>query len=533
MDRGHKKALRLLLEQHPIVASWPTSAVVSFFEAIGLHQYASTMDKMSVNWRQLSKATLDSLAAVFCISSFGHRSSIIQALEYCAKHSPALQPTMHSGALVSQFAVEDELSARSMMRRRQAWKKYESFRDRAAMPPIKNYTKVVMNKSDIDKLLASPDARREAWIEYMTQPAAVAAPSRVKSPPREGLSDKERAAIERKFSNILQQHGVASIMLRHNFVPLEMGGASTALPPSPRTRMTAALLCADNTSAEGDASASLMSWIEYVTLARLIFGTASLQVVRALFHIGTLRLQLRHYPLALEKFAEAASIAHGLHSDARASGDDAAFKEISSQLALVLEGLGVVCTKLKRWDDAVTHLDDALALSRDQPSTTALVARAELHCARMQYEDGLKLLDHALKARGDVADEHSARIFTAQAKIKMRQLQLLQEYLLELEPALQAASAVKLELLEKAVKAAREGLPHDGSAVGQLQSDVDEMTRSKQKIEVQCRMVVDGANMLLQRALKCASEGEQNEKIQQRLVELQELQGKYPWLRAS
>jgi hypothetical protein len=44
MDRGHKKALRLLLEQHPIVASWPTSAVVSFFEAIGLHQYASTMD---------------------------------------------------------------------------------------------------------------------------------------------------------------------------------------------------------------------------------------------------------------------------------------------------------------------------------------------------------------------------------------------------------------------------------------------------------------------------------------------------------
>jgi hypothetical protein len=200
MDRGHKKALRLLLEQHPIVASWPTSAVVSFFEAIGLHQYASTMDKMSVNGRQLSKATLDSLAAVFCISSFGHRSSIIQALEYCAKHSPALQPTMHSGALVSQFAVEDELSARSMMRRRQAWKKYESFRDRAAMPPIKNYTKVVMNKSDIDKLLASPDARREAWIEYMTQPAAVAAPSRVKSPPREGLSDKERAAIERKFS---------------------------------------------------------------------------------------------------------------------------------------------------------------------------------------------------------------------------------------------------------------------------------------------------------------------------------------------
>jgi hypothetical protein len=137
---------------------------------------------------------------------------------------------MHSGALVSQFAVEDELSARSMMRRRQAWKKYESFRDRAAMPPIKNYTKVVMNKSDIDKLLASPDARREAWIEYMTQPAAVAAPSRVKSPPREGLSDKERAAIERKFSNILQQHGVASIMLRHNFIPLETRCPAGPLP---------------------------------------------------------------------------------------------------------------------------------------------------------------------------------------------------------------------------------------------------------------------------------------------------------------
>jgi len=42
-------------------------------------------------------------------------------------------------------------------------------------------------------------------------------------------------------------------------------------------------------------------------------------------------------------------------------------------------------------------------------------------------------------------DEHSAKILGAQAKIEMRQLQLLQDYLLELEPALQAASAVKVE----------------------------------------------------------------------------------------
>ena len=170
-----------------------------------------------------------------------------------------------------------------------------------------------------------------------------------------------------------------------------------------------------------------MSWVEYVTLARLQFGVSSLQVVRALFHIGTLRLQMRQYPLALEKFAEAAAVAHGLHADARAGGDGAAVDEISNQLALVLEGLGVACTKLKRWDDAASHLDDALALSHDHPSTTALVARAELHCARMQYEDGLKLLEQAFKARGGAMDEHSAKILGAQAKIKMRQLQLLQD----------------------------------------------------------------------------------------------------------
>ena len=131
--------------------------------------------------------------------------------------------------------------------------------------------------------------------------------------------------------------------------------------------------------------ASLMDWIDYVTLARLQFGPQSLQVVRALFHIGTLRLQMRQHPLALEKFAEAAAVAHALLADARATGESAAAEEIGLQLALVLEGLGVVCTKLKRWDDAASHLDDALQLSRDHPSTTALVARAELHCARMQY----------------------------------------------------------------------------------------------------------------------------------------------------
>lgn len=276
-----------------------------------------------------------------------------------------------------------------------------------------------------------------------------------------------------------------------------------------------------------------MSWVEYVTLARLQFGVASLQVVRALFHIGTLRLQLRHYPLALEKFAEAAAVAQGLHADARASGDGTAAEEVSSQLALVLEGLGVVCTKLKRWDDAASHLDEALALTRDHPSTTALVARAELHCARMQYEDGLKLLEQAFKARGGAMDEHSARIFAAQAKIKMRQLQLLQEYLLELEPALQAASAVKLELQQKAVIAEREGIPHDGSALQQLQADVEEMSGSKEKIERQCRAVVDGAQVLLQRGLQCAGSSDQGAKIEQRLDELRELRGTYPWLSAS
>ncbi len=276
-----------------------------------------------------------------------------------------------------------------------------------------------------------------------------------------------------------------------------------------------------------------MLWIEYVTLARLQFGASSLQVVRALFHIGTLRLQLRHYPLALEKFAESAAVAHGLHADAMAGGDSASIQEICNQLALVLEGLGVVCTKMKRWDDAAAHLDDALALSRDHPSTTALVARAELHCARMQYEDGLRLLEQAFEARGCCEDEHAARIFAAQAKIKMRQLHLLQEYLLELEPALQAASSVKLELQQKTVMAEREGVPHDGSALAHLEADVGEMCRSKQKIEGQCRTVIGSAQALLQRGLKCAGGSEQGTKIEQRLAELEELRGKFPWLSAS
>jgi hypothetical protein len=120
MDRNCKRSLQQLLEHHPHVAAWPTPAVVSFFEAIGLNQYAPAMDKMCVTGRQLFQATIDSLAAVYCISSFGHRSAIVQALQYCAKHSPPAQPTMHSGPLVSQFAVQDELDARTAMRRKQA-----------------------------------------------------------------------------------------------------------------------------------------------------------------------------------------------------------------------------------------------------------------------------------------------------------------------------------------------------------------------------------------------------------------------------
>jgi hypothetical protein len=119
MDHNIKRSLRLLLEQHPHVAAWPTSAVISFFQAIGLNQYAPAMDKMCVSGRQLFQATIDSLAAVYCISSFGHRSTIVQALEYCSKHSPAAQPTMHSGPLVSQFAVQDEIDSRTAMRRKQ------------------------------------------------------------------------------------------------------------------------------------------------------------------------------------------------------------------------------------------------------------------------------------------------------------------------------------------------------------------------------------------------------------------------------
>jgi len=89
MDRACKQSLKLLLEQHPHVSSWPTSAVVSFFEALGLNQYAPAMDKMCVTGRQLQQATIDSLAAVYCISSFGHRSSILQGLE-CAHPTPNL-----------------------------------------------------------------------------------------------------------------------------------------------------------------------------------------------------------------------------------------------------------------------------------------------------------------------------------------------------------------------------------------------------------------------------------------------------------
>lgn len=164
-----------------------------------------------------------------------------------------------------------------------------------------------------------------------------------------------------------------------------MGGPPLPLPPSPRSRMASVLESSELHLQQGDVHASLMDWVDYVTLARLQFGAASLQVVRALFHIGTLRLQMRQYPLALEKFAEAAAVAQALHADASSGGGGAAADEIGGQLALVLEGLGVVCTKLKRWDDAASHLDRALELSRDNPSTTALVARAELHCARMEY----------------------------------------------------------------------------------------------------------------------------------------------------
>jgi hypothetical protein len=252
MDRGSKQSLKLLLEHHPHVAAWPTCAVVSFFEAIGLNQYAPAMEKMSVTGKQLFQATIDSLAVVYCISSFGHRNTIMKSLEYCSKHASLPQPSMHTGALVSTFAAEEELTAQTAMRRKQAWKKYENFRDRAAMPPIKSYTKQVMNKSDMDKLLESPDKRREAWLEYMTEPAPVPPPPRVKSPQRDALSDKERAAIDRKYHQIMQQHGVASIMQRHNFVPVEMGGPSLPLPPSPRSRMQSVLLSADQNLADGD-----------------------------------------------------------------------------------------------------------------------------------------------------------------------------------------------------------------------------------------------------------------------------------------
>jgi hypothetical protein len=120
------------------------------------------------------------------------------------------------------------------------------------MPPIKTYSKPVMKKSDIDKLLSSPDKRREAWLEYMTEPAAAATPPRPKSPQHNCLSDKERAAIDRKYTQVLQQHGITSIMLRHSFTPVEMGGPSLPLPASPRTRMASVLHATERSLAEGD-----------------------------------------------------------------------------------------------------------------------------------------------------------------------------------------------------------------------------------------------------------------------------------------
>ena len=92
---------------------------------------------------------------------------------------------------------------------------------------------------------------------------------------------------------------------------------------------------------------------------------------------------------------------------------------------------------------------------------------------------------------------------------------------------------MKLELQAKAVVSEREGLPHDGSALQQLQADVEEMSGSKEKIERQCRAVVDGAQVLLQRGLQCAGSSDQGAKIEQRRDELRELRGTYPWLSAS
>jgi hypothetical protein len=120
------------------------------------------------------------------------------------------------------------------------------------MPPIKTYSKPVMNKSDIDKLLSSPDKRREAWLEYMTEPAAAPPPPRPKSPQLNCLSDKERAAIDRKYTQVLQQHGITPIMLRHSFTPVEMGGPILPLPASPRTRMASVLHATEHSLAQGD-----------------------------------------------------------------------------------------------------------------------------------------------------------------------------------------------------------------------------------------------------------------------------------------
>ena len=129
-----------------------------------------------------------------------------------------------------------------------------------------------MNKTDIDKLLSSPDKRREAWLEYMTEPAPAAAPPRPKSPQLHCLSDKERAAIDRKYTQVMLQHGITSIMLRHNFTPVEMGGASLPLPASPRTRMASVLQATEDSLAQGDVQ------VQSESLLQLCFSAAKAAV---------------------------------------------------------------------------------------------------------------------------------------------------------------------------------------------------------------------------------------------------------------
>ena len=93
----------------------------------------------------------------------------------------------------------------------------------------------------------------------MTEPAPAAVQPRPKSPQLNCLSDKERVAIDRKYTQVLLQHGVTPIMLRHNFTPVEMGGPSIPLPASPRTRMASILHAAEDNLAEGDVQVQLTS----------------------------------------------------------------------------------------------------------------------------------------------------------------------------------------------------------------------------------------------------------------------------------